>query len=421
MKRKKFATLALCIALCVSLVSCLTQGDIDVTTDQQSIPTPTTTVSMMPQPTAESVPTPTATATTAPEATVPQASTLPEDSTFEVHYIDVGQADSALILCDNSAMLIDGGNVADSDLVYAYLKYEGVDSLDYVVCTHAHEDHVGGLAGALNYATANVALAPVNNYDTKAFSSFVKYLEDTKITVPKPGDTYTLGSSSFEIYGPTNAANDPNNTSIVLKLTYGDTSFLFTGDAEREEEQDILDTGYDLNATVLKVGHHGSDTSTTYPFLREIMPQYAVISVGQGNTYGHPTEATLSRLRDADVTTYRTDMQGTVICTSDGKNVSFSVERNADVDTLELSTADGHYGQPAVSTNTPEPSPEPIPTPEPEPTQSQKVETTVYVTNTGEKYHSNGCQYLRKSQIEISLDSAKSQGYTPCSRCHPPR
>lgn len=157
-----------------------------------------------------------------------------------------------------------------------------MDHLNYVVATHAHEDHVGGLVGALNYASADTALCPVTDYDSKAFRSFVRYLGDTLITVPTAGDRYTFGSSYFDILGPINSSDEPNNTSIVLKLTFGKTAFLFTGDAEREEEQDILNAGYDLSATVLKVGHHGSDTSTTYPFLREIMPQYAVISVGQG-------------------------------------------------------------------------------------------------------------------------------------------
>lgn len=197
----------------------------------------------------------------------------------------MGQADSALILCGEQATLIDGGNAADSDLIYTYLKNHGITKLEYIVATHAYEYHVGGLAGALNYASADVALCPVTEYDSKAFRSFVKYLDDTPITVPSPGDIFALSNAAFERLVPIKPNDEPNNTSIVLNLTHGEVSFLFTDDCERVEEQDILESGSALSATVLKVGHHGSDTSSTYPFFREIMPQYAVISVGQESTW----------------------------------------------------------------------------------------------------------------------------------------
>lgn len=249
---------------------------------------------------------------------------------LQVHFLDVGQADAALVLCDNATMLIDGGNKGDSSLIYAYLKKHNVTHLDYIIATHAHEDHVGGLAGALNFATVGIAYCPVTEYDTKAFANFKKYLEkqNVEITIPSAGDSFTLGSASIEILAPINyEQSNHNNLSIVLKIVYGNTSFLFTGDAEREEEYEILDAGYDLKSTLLKVSHHGSDTSTTYPFLREVMPNYAIISVGKNNTYGHPTEATLSKLRDADVMVYRTDLNGTIICKSDGENITFTTSK----------------------------------------------------------------------------------------------
>lgn len=294
------------------------------------------------------------------------ASALPADSSFAVHFLDVGQADAALVLCDGQSMLIDGGNSEDSDLIYAYLEDHGISYLDYIVATHGHEDHVGGLSGALNYATVGTAYCSVTEYNSEAFSDFLKYLgeQNVSITVPSVGETFELGSASVTILGPVYESDDPNNTSVVLRIVYGDTSFLFAGDAEREEEQDILDAGYELKSTVLKVGHHGSENSTTYPFLYEVEPEYAVLSVGENNNYGHPTEETLSRLRDADVSVYRTDMQGTVVCTSDGQDVTFAVERNADANTLE-----------AVTT-TPTPAPSPTPTPEPTPEPTPKIEVT---------------------------------------------
>lgn len=319
------------------------------------------------------------------------------DGGFAVHFIDVGQADSALVLCDGKSMLIDGGNAADSSLIYAYLEDLGVDYLDYIVCTHAHEDHVGGLSGALNYAKIGTALAPVTEYNSKVFKNFVKYVEQQgkEITVPSAGDSFALGSAQVDVFGPINPSDDPNNTSIVLKVTYGETSFLFTGDAERAEEQDILDAGYPLQSTVLKVGHHGSDSSTTYPFLREVMPEYGVISVGKDNSYGHPTEDTLSRLRDADVTVYRTDELGHIVCVSDGKNVEF------------FSGDDALAAGQAVQEN-------------------ESAGSYDYVLNTNSrKIHLPSCKYAaeisekNKEYYNGSREALIEQGYAPCGNCKP--
>lgn len=253
-------------------------------------------------------------------------------SDFEVHFIDVGQADAALIICNGETMLIDGGNVDDSSLIVSYLDKLDINTIDYMVATHAHEDHVGGLSGPLNTCKVNNVLCSVKKYSSKAFSNFKKYTEKQglEIIVPQAGDSFKVGDSVVEVIGPRKKYDDTNETSIVLKVTYYQTSFLFTGDAGRESENDTIDAGCDLKADVLKVGHHGSETSTSYVFLREVMPKYAIISVGKNNSYGHPSEETLSRLRDAEVDVFRTDLQGDIICRSDGNNIEFEVEKNND-------------------------------------------------------------------------------------------
>ena len=261
--------------------------------------------------------------------TQPPPPEVTDSSTFAVHFVDVGQADCALVACDGQYMLIDGGNAEDSDLVYAYLKEQGVKHLDYLVASHLHEDHIGGLSAAPYAATVGTALAPETDGTTKVFKNLVKALatRDVELTIPEAGSEFLLGSARVRVLGPVKEYSDTNNTSLVLAVDYGQTTFLFTGDMEHDAEIDLVESGADLSATVLKVGHHGSSSSTSYPFLREVMPLYAVISVGEDNSYGHPHEQPLSRLSDAEVTLYRTDRSGTIIARSDGTTVTFETER----------------------------------------------------------------------------------------------
>lgn len=313
---------------------------------------------------------------------------------FEVHFIDVGQADSALIKCNDETMLIDGGNVADSSLVVSYLMKAGVKELDYVVCTHAHEDHVGGLNGPLNKFTVTKAIyAPHTGSDSKCYNDFLKATarQGKHIETPVVGSTFSLGEAEVKVLGPvTENYSDINNTSIVLKVTYGETSFLFTGDAEDEAEQDILNTNADLSANVLKVGHHGSNSSTKYHFLREIMPDIAVISCGKDNKYGHPDADTLSRLRDAGVKIYRTDMQGNIIISSDGKNLTVRTEKNQD-----------------INTNPEDP----------------EIPSGIYIGNINTmKFHKSTCSKLPAEHNRVYFNSrqeAINAGYTPCKICKP--
>lgn len=323
-----------------------------------------------------------------------------QTGTLTVTWLDVGQGDAAVIQCGGQTMLIDGGKPEKSSYIYAWLQQHGLSYLDVIVATHVDADHIGGLSGALNYASVGTAYCPETTGTTETFQSFVKYLAQRgkQITVPTAGETFALGGAQIQILGPLHSAEDSNDNSIVLKVSFGATSFLFTGDAERTEEQDLLNAGVNLQSTVLKVGHHGSDTSTSYPFLRAVAPQYAVISVGAGNSYGHPTEAVLSRLRDAGVTTFRTDMQGEITAVSDGQTVNFSVAKNAAAETLTNAGAGQNAGTTAGS----------------------------YVLNTNtHKFHLPGCASVEtispknRKDVNESREQIISEGYAPCKRCNP--
>lgn len=271
---------------------------------------------------------------TKPKPTVPtvEAPDIPKGSNFQVHFIDVGQADSILIVCDGKAMLIDGGNDADGNTVIDYLHQQGVNALELVVATHCHEDHLGGLDHVLNAIPAAEVWYPEYRHGSANEKKFLQAAEKQglKPYQPKHGTTYTLGSAVCQVLGPiTLDKEEPNNHSIVLKVVYGQTSFLFTGDMEFDAESAVLDAGYDIKCDVLKVAHHGSNSSTKYRWLRAADPTYAVIPVGAGNEYGHPTDACLSILEDAEVTVYRTDLLGHIVCVSDGKGISFSFQRAA--------------------------------------------------------------------------------------------
>ena len=261
-----------------------------------------------------------------------------EQSYLRVDYVDVGQADFIVVECDGVYMTIDGGNVADSQLVYSYLKQRGISEIDTVVITHAHEDHCGGVSAILNYAEVGKVYCPVTDFSTAAFQSVLTLLEkkDLEITVPVPGEAFTLGGALVQIFGPVGSYENVNDTSIVLKITFGEKSFLFAGDAEYDAEHDIINAGFDLSADVLKVGHHGSYTSTSYVWVKAVMPEYAVISSNRTEKpeYNHPHSGVVSRLRDADVTVFRTDLQGTITCITYGTDLAFMVERNPDADTL---------------------------------------------------------------------------------------
>ena len=323
------------------------------------------------------------------------ATAQPSDGqAFQMHFIDVGQALSVLVECDGQFMLYDGGNVDDGSLVVSYLQNQGVEELQYVFCSHAHEDHVGGLAAALAYFPANHVYSPVTEANTKCFQDFVKYTQQQglQVEVPAVGTVWPLGSATVTLLGPVKQYDETNDTSLVLRIDYGSTSFLLTGDMESDAERDLVESGANLKADVLQVGHHGSSTSSSYLFLNAVLPKMGIISCGVNNKYGHPHEETLSILRDAGVDVYRTDRMGTITIGSDGANYTVSSEHYA-TDT-ELNPTD-----PAASST------------------AQQA----YIGNVNsKKFHLPTCPNLpaEKNQILFSsYEEAIAAGYTPCATC----
>ena len=255
-----------------------------------------------------------------------------------VHYIDVGQGDSIFLACGGEYMLIDAGETDSDDTVIRYLNNLGIEELDLVVATHAHSDHIGEMDDVISAIAADVVWYPDYRHGTQTETAFLTAAENcgANLYEPELGETYDLGGATVTVLGPVKQYEDPNDMSIVVLVQFGDDRFLFTGDMEKEEgaETDLVEywesiDADKLKADVLKVGHHGSNTSTSYRFLRTVSPSYAVISVGEGNKYKHPNQETLDILGQAEVYVYRTDYMGTVVAVSDGTEITFGW-RNTD-------------------------------------------------------------------------------------------
>lgn len=245
---------------------------------------------------------------------------------LKVHFIDVGQADCALLECNGSFALIDGGCPETAQLVLAFLAQRGVKKLDLVVASHPHSDHIGGLPEIMERVKVDTVWSSAITYYNSYVGEFQRAVTAQKLEVqyPQIGDTFELGGAVLTVLGPVRTDyEDTNDVSLVIRVQYGDVRFLFTGDMEYAAETDLLDSGADVQADVLKVGHHGSYSSSGYRFLREVKAKYAVISCGAANEYGHPHDETLSRLQDAEITIYRTDRMYTITATTDGESISF--------------------------------------------------------------------------------------------------
>ena len=251
----------------------------------------------------------------------------PENTCLTVHYIDVGQGDSILLESKGNFALIDAGEKEYGPVVCDYLKAVGVDAIDYVIATHPHSDHIGGLADVINSYNCKNFITKETDSQTKTWMNVLTAVDknDVNYIDAEVSDTYSFGEAQFEILGPcSDDYEEYNDYSVIIKATCGDTSFLFTGDAEKTSEKEMLSANTDLRADVLKVGHHGSTTSSSKAFLDAVNPSYAVISCGRDNDYGHPHKEIIQELSRRGITIYRTDELSSVIAYSDKENITFT-------------------------------------------------------------------------------------------------
>lgn len=318
-----------------------------------------------------------------------------------VHFIDVGQGDSMLLqLPNNQTMLVDAGPNEAGSTVVSYLQQQGVKKIDYLVATHPHADHIGGMDTVIQAFEIGKVYMPRVTTTTESFESVLRSLQakGLKITPAKAGLT-VLDQNSLKIdfLAPCGSGyEDLNNWSAVLKVQYGNNFFLLTGDAQSESEQEMLASGANLKADVLKVGHHGSHSSTTPTFLKAVSPKNAVISVGAGNDYGHPHQETLAKLAAAGIKVYRTDRDGTVIFVSDGKTLTVRVLGSTIAPRAPNATASAASGAEGY-----------------------------YIGNkNSRKFHRPDCQWAQKiapyNRVFFKTrEEAISAGYTPCKVCKP--
>ena len=389
LKTKKLYLLITMLLTCIIIASCSSSAP-----NSKGALSPT----QLPNPSPDAAKTASSTTSASPVPTQTVANNNAQAVTsgeLSVHFIDVGQADSILIKVNGASMLIDAGNNADGGAVVSYIRLQGITKLDYVIGTHPHEDHVGGLDDVIRVFNIGKIIMPKAPSTTRTFEDVLTAIssKELKVTSPIPGTSYFLGDASFTILAPNSSGyEDLNNNSVVVKLTYGKTSFLLEGDAEDVSEAEMLSKGFDLKSDVLKVGHHGSTSSTTQSFLNAVKPTYAVISVGAGNSYGHPAQSTISKLNSVGVQIFRTDESGTIIATSDGNTIKFD----------KKASPIKQQAPPVVS----------------ESNHGSKPTTDQYIGNkSSKKFHLPTCGSLPSDKNRVNFDTreeAINAGLVPC-------
>lgn len=361
------------------------------------------------------------------DATAIKNGTVSEDSTFEVHFIDVGQGDSTLIICNGEAMLIDAEDNSKSTTVQLYLKKHNVDKLKYVIGTHPDADHIGGLDVILYKYDCETVIMPDIASDTATYRDVIDTLKykNMKITYPKLNDVYKLGEAYFTIIGPQKTYEDDNNNSVAIRLVYGEHSFLFVGDAQTEAEMDMIASKTELRAEVLKVGHHGSSTSTSQAFLSAVKPEYAVISYGENNSYGHPHQSTLNRLKKQKCQILTSGM--VMAAQGNSELIVYNAKDYAKLDTRNTISTVTQETIVVVTQETTQPATQKVIQTQLETeAPTQPVSTFSYVLNTNtKKFHYPTCKSVKsmkdknKKMSDQSRDVIIGMGYSPCKNCNP--
>ncbi len=246
------------------------------------------------------------------------------DNKLKVYFIDVGQGDSILLTINNHNMLIDSGNYNDRFKLTKYFKSLGINKFDYVIGTHAHEDHIGSMSYIIKKFDIDHYIMPSTKTDYNSYTYTIKALDKKEMGVeePKIDSIIKLDEVSCKYLYYDNNEEDLNNNSIIMKCTFFNNSYLFTGDTTSDVEKMIFDK--DLKSDVLKIAHHGSRYSSSAQFLEQVNPKYAIITCEEGNEYGYPHKVTLDKLNSKNIKIFRTDYDGTIISTSDGNNISFN-------------------------------------------------------------------------------------------------